>query len=120
LLAMFGSAAADGTFSLSEVAPGVFVHPGRHAGIEDPARGDSANVGFVVGERCVAVIDTGGSVATGRALAAAIAAQTTTPICYVINTHAHFDHVLGNAAFAAPGVEFVGHAALGDALAASG
>lgn len=120
LLAGCGTAAASGGFALSEVAPGVFVHPGHHAGLEDAARGDSANLGFIVGERCVAVIDTGGSLATGRALAAAIATRTATPVCYVVNTHAHFDHVLGNAAFAAEGVEFVGHAALGATLAASG
>lgn len=104
---------------VSEVAPGVFVHQGRHVGLDDPGRGDSANIGFVVGARCVAVIDSGGSRATGTALKAAIAARTPLPVCYVINTHAHFDHVLGNAAFVAEGVQFVGHANLTAALEAS-
>lgn len=105
--------------SVTEVAPGVFVHRGRHVDIDDPARGDSANIGFIVGERCVAVVDSGGSLATGQALRAAIAAQTPLPVCYVINTHAHFDHVLGNAAFAADGPQLVGHANLGPSLAAN-
>jgi len=97
----------------------VYVHQGRHVDIEDPARGDSANIGFVVGERYVAVIDSGGSVDTGRALRAAIAAATALQVCYVINTHAHFDHVLGNAAFAADQPEIVGHANLTPSLDAS-
>ncbi|HMM76215.1 MAG TPA: quinoprotein relay system zinc metallohydrolase 2 [Gammaproteobacteria bacterium] len=102
-----------------EVAPGVYVHHGAHAGVEDPARGDIANIGFVVGERCVAVIDTGGSRATGAALREAIAATTSLPVCYVIDTHAHFDHVLGNAAFVADKPQFVGHTKLAAALDAS-
>lgn len=109
--------AAD--WPLAEVAPGVYVHHGRHAGIDDPARGDSANLAFVVGKRCVAVVDTGGSVATGRALRAAIARTTPLPVCYVVNTHAHFDHVLGNAAFLPDAPKFVGHANLVAALDAS-
>lgn len=106
-------------FALREVAPGIHVHQGRHAGIEDAARGDSANIGFIVGARCVAVIDTGGSVATGRALREAITTVTSLPVCFVINTHGHFDHVLGNAAFRDSGATFVGHAALAAVLDAS-
>lgn len=105
--------------AVDEVAPGVYVHHGMHAAIEEAARGDIANIGFVVGERCVAVIDTGGSRATGAALRETIAATTPLPVCYVIDTHAHFDHVLGNAAFVADRPQFVGHANLAAALEAS-
>lgn len=106
-------------FNLEEVAPGVFVHQGQHVGIDHAARGDSANIGFVVGQRCVAVIDSGGSLQTGHALREAIGLHTDKPICFVINTHAHFDHVLGNAAFAGDKPQFVGHANLAAVLAAS-
>ncbi len=109
----------DRTFNLEEVAPGVFVHQGRQVGINHAARGDSANIGFVVGNSCVAVIDAGGSFATGRALRARIKTQTPTPICFVINTHAHFDHLLGNAAFLVDRPKFVGHANLTAVIAAS-
>lgn len=111
-------AAADANFLLP-VAPGVYMHQGQYADLDDAARGDSANAGVVIGSRCVAVIDTGGAVATGQALRAAIAKLTDKPVCYVINTHVHFDHVLGNAAFVAAGTEFVGHTHLAAALDAS-
>jgi quinoprotein relay system zinc metallohydrolase 2 len=92
------------------------VHQGRALPLDAPGHDDIANVGFVVGRRCVAVIDTGGSVRTGRALRAAIRARSQLPICYVINTHVHVDHVLGDFAFRDDHPEFVGHAQLPAAL----
>ncbi len=111
--------AADGAFNLSAVAPGVFVHLGKPLALDAPGHDDIANIGFIVGTRCVAVIDSGGSVRIGRALRAAIRRRTSLPICYVINTHVHVDHVLGNAAFKDDHPSFVGHAALAAALARS-
>jgi len=52
----------------------------------------------------------------GRDLRKVIAAHTTLPICYVISTHAHVDHVLGNAAFIADKPSFVGSATLREAM----
>ena len=96
-------------FEIAQVTDGIYVHAGREVDIDHAHRGDSANIGFIVGSTCVAVIDTGGSIETGRALLAVIRDHTAVPICYVINTHVHFDHILGNAAFAGEGAEFVGH-----------
>ncbi len=116
---VFASQPAVQPLQMSAVADGVFVHRGAHADLDDPARADSANIGFVVGENCVAVIDTGGSLETGRALRAAIEQTTPLPVCYVINTHVHFDHVLGNAAFVGGDVQFIGHENLAQAMVAN-
>jgi quinoprotein relay system zinc metallohydrolase 2 len=103
-------------FNLSEPAAGVFVHLGRQVAPDAPGHDDIANIGFVVGSACVAVIDTGGSMRTGRALHSAIRKHTRLPICYVINTHVHFDHVLGNAAFKDDHPSFIGNANLAAAI----
>ena len=105
---------------MQEVAAGIYVHAGAHEEPAEANRGDVATIGFIVGERCVAVIDTGASLAIGRALRAAVRAVTPLTVCFVINTHVHPDHILGNAAFRDDHPAFVGHAKLPAAMAAKG
>jgi len=117
---LFAVAAEVAPLPVREVAPGVYVHFGAQEEFGPVNGGDIANIGFIVGERCVAVVDTGGSLDVGRRLRAAIERATRVPVCYVIDTHMHQDHVLGNAAFAggAKPPQFVAHVKFAAALAA--
>lgn len=95
---------------MREISQGVYLHQGLHEETTRANAGDIANIGFIVGARCVAVIDTGGSVDIGRRLLEAIRSRTATPVCYVIHTHAHPDHVFGDAAFVREKPVFIAHA----------
>jgi quinoprotein relay system zinc metallohydrolase 2 len=109
-------AAAKDDFMLESLGNGVYVHHGEHLDIDDGYTGDICNISFVVGERGVAVIDTGGSLKVGQQLRASIQKITDKPILYVINTHVHPDHIFGNAAFLTDKPKFIGHEKLEQAM----
>ncbi len=107
---------AVGALPVDEIAPGVFVHHGHEQVPSRANNGDIANVGFVIGDAAVAVIDSGGSPTTGERLRVAIRERTDLPIRYLINTHVHFDHLFGNGAFREDRPQLVAHARLQGAL----
>jgi quinoprotein relay system zinc metallohydrolase 2 len=96
-------------FEVTEVAPGNYVHYGSFEERSPENLGDNANIGFIVGERCVLVVDAGGSLPVGRALKKAIRRVTQVPICHVVLTHVHPDHFFGAAAFLDDGAQFIAH-----------
>ena len=59
---------------------------------------------LVVGTERALVVDTGAGPAQARSILAAFRALTDLPLT-VVNTHDHWDHFFGNAAFAADGVD---------------
>jgi glyoxylase-like metal-dependent hydrolase (beta-lactamase superfamily II) len=84
-----------------EVSDGCFVR--RHESFD-------VSCGVVVGDEGVLVIDTRASQDQGQELAAAVRRLTALPIRAVVNTHVHFDHTFGNAAF--PDTPIVAHEAV--------
>jgi quinoprotein relay system zinc metallohydrolase 2 len=101
---------------LESLGEGIYVHHGVHEDISEGYHGDICNISFVIGEKGIAVIDTGGDLKTGLALKEAIRQVSKLPILYVINTHVHPDHIFGNAAFKEDHPTFVGHEKLPDAM----
>src|SRR5712671_1944928 len=105
---------------VTEIASGIFVHNGVHEEASAANEDAIANIGFIIGDDAVAIIDPGGSSAEGNGLRAAIRARTDHRIRYVILTHVHPDHIFGAAAFRDDRPDFVGHAKLPGALAQRG
>lgn len=117
LLTLIPSLAFAAPFTVEKISAGIYVHHGAHKDLAPDYGGDICNLSFIVGNEGIAVIDTGGSPAVGRKLRKAIRKISKKPILYVINTHAHPDHALGNAAFKHDKPTFVGHGKLAETLA---
>jgi len=81
-----------------------------------------SNCVFIINDEDVVVVDTGGANSLAKQMIAELRKLTNKPVRYVINTHWHDDHILGNAAYkeAYPQAEFVAHAATREYLPAKG
>lgn len=96
------------SFDVQEVAAGVYAAIRR----DPPGMMFNGNSAFIINDEDVVVVDTTNTPASARALLAALRKLTNKPVRYVINTHWHDDHMMGNQVFqeAFPGVEIIGHA----------
>lgn len=84
----------------TEVAPGVYMLNG--------ANGFSSNMGLLVGEDRVVLIDDGMAPITAD-LVATVAELADRPIDFIVNTHVHGDHVGSNATLADDGAVIFAH-----------
>lgn len=81
-----------------ELGPGVFRR--RYPTLDE-------NVGAVIGESGVLIVDTRSTHRQGDEILLDLARVTPLPVRWVVNTHWHWDHVFGNSRF--PGSEIWGH-----------
>jgi glyoxylase-like metal-dependent hydrolase (beta-lactamase superfamily II) len=79
-----------------EVAKNIYVVHGINQSPTPENKGLIANLGFVVNDSGVIVIESGASQKHGGLLVKAIEKTTSLPIIAVFNTHQHGDHWLGN------------------------
>ena len=102
---------ADQNFEIEQLASGVYVHLGKQEQITYQNKGDIANLGFIIGEQSVAVIDAGGSQFVAQSLIDSIKLTTDLPVRYLILTHAHPDHIFGTKSIANSfkNIEIIGH-----------
>ena len=89
-----GEALAPGlSYKLEPVAPGVY------AAIAAGVPYYVSNSVVIVGDDDVVVVDSGAGPNEARVLLSAIRPVSDRPVRWLIDTHFHFDHALGNAAF---------------------
>lgn len=108
LVAGAAHAAEPKKYEVHKLAEGV------HAFVWSDALADpiESNVLIVINEEDVLVVDSCLFPSTARLVIGEIRKLTPKPVRYVVNTHWHDDHVLGNLAYreAFPAVEFIAHA----------
>ena len=79
---------------------------------EPPGFAVESNSVFIICDNEVIVVDAQSNQASTKEVLAALRKLTPKPVKYVINTHWHDDHIIGNQVYrdAFPGVEFIAHA----------
>ena len=90
---------------LTKIAEGVYSYV--DAKNPSPASSFGANAGIIVGRDGIVVVDTLISAKEARQFIGDIRAVSSKPIKYVVNTHDHLDHVLGNSEFAKLGATII-------------
>lgn len=122
IVLLWGSLAAQtslaANFTLHKLADGIYATERK----EPAGLMFDANNLFIINEADVIVVDSNISPDSTREVLAALRKLTSKPVRYVINTHWHEDHILGNSVWrnAYPGVEFIGHVQTHDDLSTTG
>jgi cyclase len=97
-----------GDFVIQKLADGVYAAVRK----QPPLFSFDPNNVFIINDDDVIVVDSNASLAGTRELVGALRKLTDKPVRYVVNTHWHDDHTVGNQVWreAFPGVEFIAHA----------
>ena len=105
----FSDSAVTKTRTVTQLAPGIYEirHP------DAPDTFPQGNTTVVIGEKAVLVVDSCLLPSSAREDVEQIRKWTKLPVTYLVNTHWHFDHTLGNATYAAafPGIQIIAHEA---------
>ena len=109
LLAFTGVAQAADEFSITKLKDNVFAVLRN----DPPGYAVESNSGFIECAEHLVVVDAQSNDATTGRVLAAIRRVTNKPVRYLINTHWHDDHIVGNRVYrdAFPSMQFIGHAA---------
>lgn len=110
--------AAQAQDGLTRITDSVYAYVGVLE--STPGNRFCANVGVVIGDDAVLVVDTLTSAKEAELLLADIRKITDKPVRWVVNTHYHLDHSLGNCVFADQGARIIGQEQCRAALLASG
>lgn len=97
----------EGLEGLTRIAEGVYSYIDEKNPL--PSRSFGANAGIIVGRDGIVVVDTLISSKEALRFIKDIRAVTDKPIRYVVNTHEHLDHSLGNAEFVSLGAPVIAH-----------
>ena len=94
-------------FEVQKIGPDVYAVIRK----EPPSLWFNPNTVFIIGKQDVIVVDSNISSEYTKEVLAALKKITSKPVKYVVNTHWHEDHVIGNHVYrdAFPGVQFIGH-----------
>jgi glyoxylase-like metal-dependent hydrolase (beta-lactamase superfamily II) len=107
--------AERGGFTVEKLAEGIYAA----VRTDPPGLMVDANSLFIVNDADVVVVD---APEASAEMIAALRKITSKPVTYLVNTHWHDDHVIGNTAWrkAYAGIRFIGHASLRDYLPTTG
>ena len=99
---------SDSDFEVTTIAQNVYSIVSPSKGLPTPEnKGWNSNIHFVVTGKGVLLFDTGSSESIGNKIKKAIKTVTNQPVRWIINSHSHADHWLGNAAFKETVVEII-------------
>ena len=120
---LYGSAVAAAKPILpppTKISPHVYAWLGPHEGPTKANQGFRMNLAFVVGDKAVAVLETGYTEAMAKEMLAHIAKITPLPVKYAINSNSQPDRYFGNEVFRKQGATIIAHEKEAARMAQSG